>query len=119
MLDPLGGSKLAKSLRCSGPAAGDRHRRPTGPRFAGEHGKPPSGSRWPCSAARSSAARKHGVRYSFLFMADGHQLSQITPLVDAGVIRPVVDRVFQFDDTKRPSTTSIGSREGKVVVTMA
>ena len=47
-----------------------------------------------------SAARNNGVRYSFLFMrANGEQLSQIAALVDAGVIRPVIDRVFDFADT--------------------
>jgi NADPH:quinone reductase-like Zn-dependent oxidoreductase len=43
-------------------------------------------------------ARKHGVRYSFLFMrADGIQLQKITALIEAGVIKPVIDRIFAFD----------------------
>lgn len=43
-------------------------------------------------------ARKHGVGYSFLFMrADGVQLQKITALIEAGVIKPVVDRTFPFD----------------------
>ncbi|MCP1476304.1 NADPH:quinone reductase-like Zn-dependent oxidoreductase [Pseudomonas sp. EB276 TE3739] len=43
-------------------------------------------------------ARKRGVRYSFLFMrADGIQLQKITALIEAGVIKPVIDRIFAFD----------------------
>jgi NADPH:quinone reductase-like Zn-dependent oxidoreductase len=43
-------------------------------------------------------ARKRGVRYSFLFMrADGIQLRKITALIEAGVIKPVIDRIFAFD----------------------
>ena len=39
--------------------------------------------------------------YSFLFMkADGTQLHAITSLIDSGIIRPVVDRVFPFESTK-------------------
>ena len=43
------------------------------------------------------AAKALGVGYSFLFMrADGQQLSEITSLIEAGVIRPVIDKVFAF-----------------------
>ena len=38
--------------------------------------------------------------------ADGNQLTEITSLIDAGVIRPVVDRVFPFDRPRRPWPTS-------------
>src|SRR5713226_1731982 len=38
-------------------------------------------------------AKHHRVSYSFLFMrASGQQLSEITSLIDSGVIRPVADR---------------------------
>jgi NADPH:quinone reductase-like Zn-dependent oxidoreductase len=68
----------------------------------------------------TGAARKNGVRYSFLFMrASGEQLSQITALVDAGVIRPVIDRVFDFADTAAAlDYVNSGRVKGKVVVTM-
>ena len=47
-------------------------------------------------------AKRHRVSYSFLFMrASGEQLSEITSLIDSGVIRPVVDRVFPFESTER------------------
>jgi NADPH:quinone reductase-like Zn-dependent oxidoreductase len=29
--------------------------------------------------------------------ADGDQLGQIVPLIDAPVIRPLIDRIFQFE----------------------
>jgi NADPH:quinone reductase-like Zn-dependent oxidoreductase len=58
------------------------------------------------------------VSYSFLFMrADGHQLAQIADLVDAGVIRPVVGRVFPFADTPAAlAALAEGGIRGKVVV---
>jgi NADPH:quinone reductase-like Zn-dependent oxidoreductase len=67
------------------------------------------------------AARTHGVRYSFLFMrADGDQLRQITALVEAGVIRPVVDRIYDFDQTPTAlDHVGSGRVKGKVVVSMA
>jgi NADPH:quinone reductase-like Zn-dependent oxidoreductase len=66
------------------------------------------------------AARKRGVRYSFLFMrADGGQLEEITALVESGVIRPVVDKVFDFDETPAAlDYVDSGRVKGKVVVTM-
>ena len=45
-------------------------------------------------------AKKRGISYSFVFMrANGEQLSKITSLIDNGIIRPVVDRVFPFAAT--------------------
>lgn len=42
-------------------------------------------------------ARRHGVSYSFVFMrAEGGQLGRIGALIESGVIKPVVDRVFPF-----------------------
>jgi hypothetical protein len=61
------------------------------------------------------------VRYSFLFMkASGEQLRAIAALVDAGTIRPVIDRVFPFESTKGAMAyAESGRAKGKVVVTMA
>lgn len=66
-------------------------------------------------------AKALGVGYSFLFMrADGAQLAQITSLIDAGVIRPVVDRVFPFAQTAEAlAHVETGRAKGKVVVTVA
>lgn len=65
---------------------------------------------------RKAAAR--GVHYSFLFMrANGNQLGQITTLIDKGIIRPVVDRIFPFGDTNEAlAFVETGRAKGKVVV---
>lgn len=69
------------------------------------------------SGVRRRAARR-GLRYSFLFMrASGHQLREITSLMDAGAIRPVVDRVFPFESTNEAMAyVEKGRAKGKVVV---
>lgn len=63
-------------------------------------------------------ARRHGVHYSFVFMrADGAQLAQIAELVEASVIRPVVDRVFPLDAAAQAlAYVEQGRAKGKVVV---
>ncbi|CAE6751299.1 NADP-dependent oxidoreductase [Paraburkholderia haematera] len=65
-------------------------------------------------------AKRLKVSYSFLFMrASGDQLRQITSLIDAGVIRPVVDRIFPFDSIREAMAyVDIGRTKGKVVVKM-
>jgi NADPH:quinone reductase-like Zn-dependent oxidoreductase len=51
--------------------------------------------------------------------ASGEQLRAIAALVDAGIIRPVVDRVFPFESTKEAMAyVGSGRAKGKVVVTM-
>jgi len=69
------------------------------------------------SAVRNKAARR-GVKYSFLFMrANGQQLREIAGLVEAGVIRPVIDRVFPFESTEQAlAYVETGRAKGKVVV---
>ena len=66
-------------------------------------------------------ARRRDVSYSFLFMrASGDQLREIGALVDSGVIRPVVDRVFPFESTKEAMAyVESGRAKGKVVVKVA
>jgi NADPH:quinone reductase-like Zn-dependent oxidoreductase len=70
------------------------------------------------SARIRKRAKRQGISYSFLFMrANGAQLGEITSLVDAGVIRPVVDRVFPFASTNEAlSYVAAGRAKGKVVV---
>lgn len=65
-------------------------------------------------------ARSLGVRYSFLFMrAQGLQLGQIASLIESGVIRPVVDKVFPFENTADAlAYVETGRAKGKVVITM-
>ena len=63
-------------------------------------------------------ARRAGLHYSFLFMAgNGSQLSEITSLIEKGVIRPVVDRVFPFEQTNDAlAYVETGRARGKVVI---
>jgi NADPH:quinone reductase-like Zn-dependent oxidoreductase len=63
-------------------------------------------------------SKRRGVRYSFLFMrANGRQLAKITSLIEAGDIRPVMDRVFPFERTNEAlDYVQTGRARGKVVV---
>ncbi len=65
-----------------------------------------------------SKTRKRGIAYSFLFMhADGGQLSQIASLIESGVIKPVVDKIFPFEKTNEAmSYVEAGRAKGKVVI---
>lgn len=63
-------------------------------------------------------AERLGISYSFLFMrADGAQLREITSLLEAGVIRPVVDQSFPFSAVNEAMTyLETGRAKGKVVI---
>ena len=63
-------------------------------------------------------ARKQSVDYTFLFMrAEGEQLREIAKLIEAGIIKPIVDRVFPFEQTNDALTyVESGRSKGKVVV---
>jgi NADPH:quinone reductase-like Zn-dependent oxidoreductase len=63
-------------------------------------------------------AKRLRVNYSFLFMrANGDQLSEITALIDSGIIRPVVNRVFSFESTDEAlDYVEAGHARVKVVV---
>ncbi len=63
-------------------------------------------------------AKRGGIHYSFLFMtANGGQLAKITALIEAGVIRPVMDRVFPFEKTNDAMAyVETGRAKGKVVI---
>jgi NADPH:quinone reductase-like Zn-dependent oxidoreductase len=67
-----------------------------------------------------SKARKRGVRYTFLFMrANGAQLQEITALIDAGAIKPVIDRTFPFESTADALRyVEQGRSKGKVSITI-
>ena len=66
-------------------------------------------------------AKSHGVRFSFLFMrAQGQQLGEITSLIESGVIRPVVDKIFPFEKTGDAlAYVETGRAKGKIVITVA
>jgi NADPH:quinone reductase-like Zn-dependent oxidoreductase len=122
VLDSQGGDTLAKSLRILKPGgiaigiAG-----PPDPDFARQLGR-----RFPLQPVMAllsfktrRAARRRGVRYSFLFMrASGPQLDEITKLIDSGALRPIVDRTYPFDEAPQALAHVEGGRtKGKVVIT--
>ncbi|WP_433019342.1 NADP-dependent oxidoreductase [Kribbella sp. CA-294648] len=124
VLDSLGGKNLEKSLRVlrpGGKAIGISG--PPDPAFARELGT--NAVLRLAMAALSSRirrqARRLGVKYEFLFMrASGDQLRQITALVDSGALRPVVGRVFDFDQTTQAvQSLGQGGLRGKAVITTA
>lgn len=63
-------------------------------------------------------ARRRGVRYEYLFVEpDGKGLAQIAALVDGGVLRPVIDRVYPFERVAEAiAQVEAGHVRGKVVV---
>jgi NADPH:quinone reductase-like Zn-dependent oxidoreductase len=103
VLDSLGGENLKKSLRIlrpGGKAIGIVG--PPDPAFAREAGLNPvlRLAITALSAGIRRQARMLGVTYEFLFMrASGDHLRQITALIDDGALRPIVGRVFPFDQT--------------------
>jgi NADPH:quinone reductase-like Zn-dependent oxidoreductase len=62
--------------------------------------------------------RKRGADYSFLFVRpDGEQLGEISKLLAAGSILPVIDKIFPFDQTiDALAYLEKGRAKGKVVV---
>jgi NADPH:quinone reductase-like Zn-dependent oxidoreductase len=124
VLDSLGGGNLEKSLRVlkpGGKAIGIAG--PPDPNFAREIGLNPllrlaiTG----LSSKIRTQAKKLGVNYEFLFMrASGDQLRQITALVDQGVLRPVVGKVFDFAQIPQAMESLVkGGIRGKSVVTVS
>ena len=121
VLDTLGGEVLEKSLRVLKPGA----------KLISISGPPDSdfaqdiGSTWILRLAMRllsyrirKRAKRHHVSYAFLFMRpSGDQLREIGALIDSGIIRPVVDRVFPFESTKEAlAYVEKGHAKGKVIV---
>ena len=73
---------------------------------------------WLLSWNMNRLAKKRGVEYSFLFAhPDGGQLAEIGELLHAGTIRPVIDKIFPFDQAKEAlAYLEKGRAKGKVVV---
>jgi NADPH:quinone reductase-like Zn-dependent oxidoreductase len=123
VLDSLGGQNLQKSLRIlkpGGKAIGIAG--PPDPVFARKAGLNPV-LRLAITGLSSKIrrqARKLGVSYEFLFMrASGDQLRQISALVDAGVLRPIVGRVFTFGQAPEAlQSLAAGGFRGKAVLTV-
>lgn len=123
VLNCLDGKTLEKSLRVLKPGgklisiSG-----PPDPDFAKEIGAP-----WfvkliirLLSAGVRKKAKRLNVGYSFLFMrANGDQLKEITALINSGIIKPVMDKVFPFELIKEAmSYVERGRTKGKVVIKM-
>lgn len=115
------GKALAKSLRVLRP--GGRLVSISGPptrEFAAEIGAP-----WYVKLVASIVSfgtrrrvRRLGAVFSFLFMkASGDQLRQLAALIEAGAVRPVVDKVFSFESTNDAlAYVETGRARGKVVI---
>jgi NADPH:quinone reductase-like Zn-dependent oxidoreductase len=65
-------------------------------------------------------AKRRDVDYSFLFARpDGDQLAQIGKLLETQRIRPVIDKVFPFEQARETlDYLAQGRSRGKVVVQM-
>ena len=65
-------------------------------------------------------AKQRDVSYSFLFMhPDGAQLAEIGKLLETQRIKPVIDKVFPFEQAKEAlEYLAQGRSKGKVVVKM-
>lgn len=123
VLNSLGADVLAKSVKVLKP--GGQLISLSGPpteEFARARGMPwvvRQAMRLLSSGIRRKAGNR-GVRYTFLFMhADGMQLRKITSLIEAGVLKPVIDRSFTFElTTQALQYVEQGRARGKVVVTI-
>ena len=64
--------------------------------------------------------KNRGSEYSFLFVRpDGGQLAEIGELLDAEIIRPVIDRTFPFAQAKEAlAYLENGRAKGKIVIQM-
>lgn len=64
------------------------------------------------------AARRHGVNYHYLFMRpDGAQLAELVALVDAGIVKPVIDRRYPLSETAAAlAYVEAGHAAGKVLI---
>lgn len=121
VLDSLGGATLEKSLRIlkrGGTVIGIAG--PPDPAFARQSAADPvlRLAVAALSLKTRSLAKKLGVTYEFLFMrASGAQLSEVTALIDSGVLRPVVGKVVPFDQTPQAlQALAQGGTRGKAVV---
>jgi len=70
------------------------------------------------SSGAKKKAKKANSSFRFLFMrADGDQLGKITSLIESGVIKPVIDKLFAFEQTNEAlAYVESGHSKGKVVL---
>ncbi|HDR7605611.1 NADP-dependent oxidoreductase [Bacillus mycoides] len=62
--------------------------------------------------------KKHNAQYSFLFMKpSGDKLRIIAKYIESGQIKPIIDRIFPFEDTQKAMEYSESGRaKGKIIV---
>ncbi|WP_370222400.1 NADP-dependent oxidoreductase [Cytobacillus sp.] len=62
--------------------------------------------------------KKHNVEYTFLFMKpSGEQLRKIANHIENGKIKPIIDRVFPFEDAQKAMEyAESGRAKGKIIV---
>lgn len=70
------------------------------------------------SRKTTKLAKKQNVNYSFLFMkANGNQLTEISKLIESGIIKPIVDKIFPFEQTNDAlNYVESGRAKGKVII---
>lgn len=121
VLNSLGKDELEKSLQVLKPGG---HlisiSGPPTPAFAAEQKLA-----WPLqlvlrllSHSIRSKAKRRGIHYTFVFMrASGKQLAEISSLLEAGTLKPAVDRIFPFDSVAAAlAYVETGRAKGKVII---
>ena len=70
------------------------------------------------SRSIKTKAKQLHVGYDFVFMrANGGQLSEITALIEAGAIHPMVHKIFAFDEINEAMAyVEQGHVQGKIVI---
>ena len=65
-------------------------------------------------------ANYYGAKYIFMFMLpSGHDLEEIRKLVESGAIKPVIDKIYPFENAKEAfAHIESGRARGKIVVTI-
>lgn len=121
VFDTLGGQTQAKAFACLRP--GGRVISIVGPptlAFAREAGLGPLIRIGAYLLGRSThaRARRHHAFYEFFMMSpDGAQLAEIGALIEAGTIKPVVDRVYPLDRARDAlDYVETGRARGKVIL---
>jgi NADPH:quinone reductase-like Zn-dependent oxidoreductase len=73
---------------------------------------------WCASLALRWRAWRCGVRYRYLFMhPSGQELTEIAALIEAGVVQPVIDRIFPLAEIEAAFTyLETGRAKGKIIV---
>lgn len=70
------------------------------------------------SSKITALEKKHEVKYTFHFMEhSGKQLELLSELLEAGTVKPIIDRVFPFEKAKLAlAYTETGKAKGKVIL---